>query len=80
MARRYCEDPSAIILCVVAANADMTTSDALLLAKKLDPDGIRTVGVLTKIDIMDQGTNAIKMLKGDEVPLKYGYVGVKLRS
>ncbi|CAD8138201.1 unnamed protein product [Paramecium octaurelia] len=80
MARRYCEDPSAIILCVVAANADMTTSDALLLAKKLDPDGIRTVGVLTKIDIMDQGTNAIKMLKGEEVPLKYGYVGVKLRS
>lgn len=40
MARRYCEDKSAIILCVVAANADMTTSDALLLAKKLDPNGI----------------------------------------
>ena len=53
MAKRYCEDPSAIILCVVAANADMTTSDALKKAKKLDPDGIRTVGVLTKIDIMD---------------------------
>ncbi|CAD8128303.1 unnamed protein product [Paramecium sonneborni] len=80
MAKRYCEDKSAIILCVVAANADMTTSDALLLAKKLDPDGIRTIGVLTKIDIMDQGTNAFKMLKGEEVPLKYGYVGVKLRS
>ena len=29
---------------------------------------------------MDQGTNAIKMLRGEEVPLKYGYVGVKLRS
>ncbi|CAD8057356.1 unnamed protein product [Paramecium primaurelia] len=80
MAKRYCEDKLAIILCVVAANADMTTSDALLLAKKLDPDGIRTIGVLTKIDIMDQGTNAFKMLKGEEVPLKYGYVGVKLRS
>ncbi|TNV71503.1 hypothetical protein FGO68_gene9569 [Halteria grandinella] len=38
------------------------------------------MGVLTKIDIMDQGTNAIKMLKGEEVNLKYGYVGVKLRS
>ena len=42
--------------------------------------GVRTMGVLTKIDIMDQGTNAIKMLKGEEVNLKYGYVGVKLRS
>ena len=40
MAKRYCEDKLAIILCVVAANADMTTSDALLLAKKLDPDGM----------------------------------------
>lgn len=53
MAKRYCEDPSTIILCVVAANADMSTSDALLMAKKLDPNGIRTIGVLTKIDIMD---------------------------
>lgn len=80
MAKRYCEDPSTIILCVVAANADMTTSDALLMAKKLDPNGVRTIGVLTKIDIMDQGTNALKMLRGEEVPLAYGYVGVKLRS
>lgn len=80
MAKRYCEDPSTIILCVVAANADMSTSDALLMAKKLDPNGIRTIGVLTKIDIMDQGTNALKMLRGEEVNLSYGYVGVKLRS
>jgi hypothetical protein len=36
--------------------------------------------VLTKIDIMDKGTNALKMLKGQEIPLKLGYVGVKLRS
>ena len=80
MAKRYCEDPSTIILCAVAANADMTTSDALLMAKRLDPNGDRTIGVLTKIDIMDQGTDALSMLKGKEVPLKYGYVGVKLRS
>lgn len=80
MARRYCEDPSTIILCAVAANADMATSDALQLAIKLDPNGERTIGVLTKIDIMDTGTNALAMLKNEEVPLKYGYVGVKLRS
>jgi hypothetical protein len=32
------------------------------MAKELDPRGIRTVGVITKIDIMDRGTSAKKML------------------
>lgn len=64
MARRYCEDPKTIILCVVAANQDLSTSDALQMAMKLDPQGTRTFGVLTKIDIMDKGTNALKMLRG----------------
>lgn len=64
MARKYCADPSTIILCVVAANQDLSTSDALKMALQLDPQGMRTFGVLTKIDIMDRGTNALKMLKG----------------
>jgi hypothetical protein len=50
------------------------------MAKQLDPRGIRTVGVITKIDIMDRGTNAKKMLSGADVPLRLGYVGVKNRS
>ena len=50
------------------------------MAKELDPKGIRTLGVITKIDIMDKGTNAKKMLLGEEVPLRLGYVGVKGRS
>jgi len=32
------------------------------MAMSLDPNGDRTFGVLTKIDIMDKGTNALKML------------------
>lgn len=58
----------------------MTTSDALQLAREIDPKGIRTVGVITKIDIMDAGTNARRMLMGQEVPLRLGYVGVKNRN
>ncbi len=50
------------------------------MAKVVDPQGLRTIGVITKIDIMDRGTDAVKMLKGEEVPLMLGYVGVKLRS
>lgn len=62
MAERYCADTRTIILCVVPANADMTTSEGLLMAQRLDPKGIRTVGVITKIDIMDRGTNAKRMI------------------
>lgn len=46
----------------------------------MDPDGKRTIGVITKIDIMDRGTNAKNMLMGKEVQLKLGYVGCKNRS
>jgi dynamin 1-like protein len=62
MAHRYVSDPRTIILAVVPANADMTTSDGLMMARNLDSKGIRTVGVITKIDIMDRGVNAKKML------------------
>lgn len=80
MCLRYVKDPRTIILCVIPANADMTTSDALQMARDLDPKGVRTLGVITKIDIMDRGTNAKRMLLGQEVPLRLGYVGVKNRS
>ena len=80
MARSYCADELTIILCVVQANMDLTTSDALQMARKLDPNGERTVGVLTKVDIMDRGVDAVKILLNEEVPLRYGYVAVKGRS
>jgi dynamin 1-like protein len=58
----------------------MTISDGLQMAKRLDPNGIRTVGVITKIDIMDRGTSAKNMILGKEVPLRLGYVGVVNRA
>lgn len=80
MCSRYCSDPRTIILCVIPANQDMTIQDGLQMARDLDPKGIRTVGVITKIDIMDRGTNAKRMLLGQDVPLRLGYIGVKNRS
>jgi hypothetical protein len=80
MARRYVSDPLTIILCVIAANSDIATSDGLMLAKQIDTGGVRTIGVLTKLDIMDAGTDARKALMNEEIPLKLGYVGVKNRS
>merc|ERR1719174_3675040 len=80
MTLRYIKDPRTIILAVMPANQDLSTSDALQMARQVDPQGLRTIGVITKIDIMDRGTDAVRMLKGDDIPLRLGYVGVKLRS
>ena len=80
MCTRYVSDPRTIILCVVPANADMTISDGLQMARALDPKGVRTIGVITKIDIMDRGTNAKRMILNQEVQLRIGWVGVKNRA
>lgn len=80
MATRYITDERTIILAVIAANSDMTTSDGLKLAMDIDKENKRTIGCITKIDIMDQGTDAKSMLIGKEVPLKLGFVGIKNRS
>ena len=80
MASRYVSDSRTIILCVLPANADMTTSDGLQMARQIDPKGLRTIGVITKIDIMDRGTNAKRMLEGKDVALRLGFIGIKNRS
>merc|ERR1712172_118818 len=69
-----------LILAVTPANTDLATSDALQLAKKVDPDGLRTIGVLTKLDLMDEGTDAKEVLENKLLPLRRGYVGVVNRS
>ncbi|KAK8980360.1 hypothetical protein V6N11_061570 [Hibiscus sabdariffa] len=72
----HIKNENCIILAVSPANSDLATSDALQIAKLADPSGSRTVGVITKLDIMDRGTNACNFLLGKVVPLKLGYVGV----
>ena len=62
------------------ANVDLVNSEALKLARHVDPMGRRTIGVLTKLDLMDHGTNAIDILSGRVYPLKLGFIGVVNRS
>ncbi len=50
------------------------------MAREVDPEGERTIGVVTKIDLMDQGTDALDLLQGKIYPLTLGYYGVKCRS
>lgn len=76
----YISKPNTIILAVSPANVDLVNSESLKLARQVDPTGKRTVGILTKLDLMDQGTNALEILKGNVYPLKLGFIGVVNRS
>lgn len=80
MVKKYCDNPNTLILCVIPANIDLSNSEALKYSRILDPNGERTIGVLTKIDLMDEGTNAKDTLLNKSIPLNYGYVGIKGRS
>lgn len=80
MCLQFIRNPNAIILAVTAANQDLSNSDGLQLSRFVDPEGIRTVGVLTKVDIMDQGTDVVDVLTNKLFPLRRGYVAVINRS
>ncbi|KAJ8249913.1 hypothetical protein COCON_G00231290 [Conger conger] len=77
---KHISNPNCIILAVTAANTDMATSEALKLAREVDPDGRRTLAVVTKLDLMDAGTDAMDVLLGRVIPVKLGLIGVVNRS
>ncbi|KAL2893251.1 Dynamin-related protein 5A [Bienertia sinuspersici] len=80
MVRSYIEKPNCIILAISPANQDLATSDAIKISREVDPKGERTFGVLTKVDLMDKGTDAVDILEGKSYKLQYPWVGVVNRS
>ncbi|KAF7690172.1 dynamin 3a isoform X1 [Silurus meridionalis] len=80
MIMQYICRENCLILAVTPANMDLTNSDALKLAKDVDPQGLRTIGVITKLDLMDEGTDARDILENRVLPLRRGYIGVVNRS
>ncbi|XP_050144747.1 phragmoplastin DRP1B-like [Malus sylvestris] len=80
MVRSFIEKPNCIILAISPANQDLATSDAIKISREVDPKGERTFGVLTKIDLMDQGTNAVDILEGRSYKLQFPWIGIVNRS
>ncbi|XP_058095925.1 dynamin-related protein 5A isoform X2 [Magnolia sinica] len=80
MVRSYIEKPNSIILAISPANQDLATSDAIKISREVDPKGERTFGVLTKIDLMDKGTDAVDILEGKAYRLQFPWIGVVNRS
>ena len=78
----YLRQDRTIILAVIPANQDIATVDILERARLVDPTGERTLGVLTKPDLIGPGNEeeVAAVLKNIRKPLKLGYVMVKNRS
>ncbi|XP_025198452.1 dynamin-1-like protein [Melanaphis sacchari] len=79
---KYVQKENAIILAVVTANTDPSTSESLKIARKMDPNGLRTIAVVTKLDLIDKGTiqDTTEFLCGNKIPVKLGIIGVVNRS
>ncbi|UJR33401.1 hypothetical protein I4U23_020847 [Adineta vaga] len=76
----YISNENCLILAVTPANIDIVTSDALVMARSRDPLGKRTIGVLTKLDMMGKGHNAREVLLNKVFVLERGFIGVVLRG
>uniref|UniRef100_A0A8C7G8C8 dynamin GTPase n=1 Tax=Oncorhynchus kisutch TaxID=8019 RepID=A0A8C7G8C8_ONCKI len=80
MLYQFVTKDNCLLLAVSPANSDLANSDALKIAKEVDPQGQRTIGVITKLDLMDEGTDAREILENKLLPLRRGYIGVVNRS
>ncbi|XP_055016154.1 interferon-induced GTP-binding protein Mx-like [Boleophthalmus pectinirostris] len=71
-----------ISLVVVPCNVDIATTEALKMAQEVDPEKQRTLGILTKPDLVDKGTerDVVKIVQNKVIPLKKGYMIVKCRG
>ncbi|XP_063068468.1 interferon-induced GTP-binding protein Mx-like isoform X2 [Engraulis encrasicolus] len=79
---QYIKQQETIILVVVPANVDIATTEALRMAKTVDPEGQRTLGILTKPDLVDKGAEegVVKTLNNQAIRLEKGYMVVRCRG
>ncbi|KAH1280305.1 hypothetical protein KXX33_009518 [Aspergillus fumigatus] len=76
----YLENSRSIILAVVPASSDVDTQSIIQRARRFDKDGFRTVGIITKPDLINDGTEGrIAKLanNADRTKLRLGFFLVK---
>ncbi|CAK6958697.1 Hypothetical predicted protein [Scomber scombrus] len=80
--QKFITKQETISLVVVPCNVDIATTEALKMAQQVDPDGERTLGILTKPDLVDKGTEdtVIDITHNEIIHLKKGYMIVKCRG
>ncbi|KAM9454347.1 interferon-induced GTP-binding protein Mx3-like [Clarias gariepinus] len=79
---KYIQKDQTINLVVVPCNVDIATTEALKMAQEVDPEGKRTLAILTKPDLIDRGTekNILEIVRNQVIPLSKGYIIVKCRG
>lgn len=77
LCEKYIRAPN-VILAISAADVDLANSTALRASRKVDPRGERTIGVITKMDLVDAERGA-SLLSDRKYALRLGYVGVVCR-
>uniref|UniRef100_A0A3Q1KEK0 Interferon-induced GTP-binding protein Mx n=1 Tax=Anabas testudineus TaxID=64144 RepID=A0A3Q1KEK0_ANATE len=80
--QKFITKQETISLVVVPSNVDIATTEALKMAQEVDPDGERTLGILTKPDLVDKGTEeaVVDIVHNEVIHLKKGYMIVKCRG
>uniref|UniRef100_A0A1I8GN95 Dynamin-type G domain-containing protein n=1 Tax=Macrostomum lignano TaxID=282301 RepID=A0A1I8GN95_9PLAT len=78
----YIEKEEILILVVIPCHVDIETVEALSLAKEVDPESKRTIGVLTCPDLVNPGSESevLALMQNRKIPLKKGYVSVRCRT
>lgn len=69
-----------LVLVALPATDDFHNSKALQLAMKADPEGHRTIGVVTKIDNLPPGSDVVHRMSGTDLYLRHGYFAVRNRT
>jgi GTP-binding protein EngB required for normal cell division len=77
LCEKYIRAPN-VILAISAADVDLANSTALRASRKVDPRGERTIGVITKMDLVEP-ERAVSLLNDKKYALRLGYVGVVCR-
>ncbi|XP_070693648.1 interferon-induced GTP-binding protein Mx-like [Pempheris klunzingeri] len=80
--QKFIKKQETISLVVVPCNVDIATTEALKMAQEVDPEGERTLGILTKPDLVDKGTEetVVDIVHNEVIHLKKGYMIVKCRG
>uniref|UniRef100_A0A8C8HVW3 Uncharacterized protein n=1 Tax=Oncorhynchus tshawytscha TaxID=74940 RepID=A0A8C8HVW3_ONCTS len=80
--RKFITKQETINLVVVPCNVDIATTEALQMAQEVDPEGERTLGILTKPDLVDKGTEemVVDIVHNEVIHLTKGYMIVKCRG
>ncbi|KAK7892283.1 hypothetical protein LTR67_007379 [Exophiala xenobiotica] len=84
MVKSYMEKSRSIILAVISAKSDLAMQVITKLAREIDPDGLRTLGIITKPDLLHEGSdseaNFVKLAKNENIAFKLGWHVLKNRD